>query len=429
MAAPEVPDWTRPTQLFAKDPSGDLVPVVVDANGQLYIVIQGALESITADVNVTQEEKDREIQGADGATLRTVAVDASGQIIMVPRGQSGNYMLVDASGYLTAILKGLDGATLRSVEVDSGGRIINVIRDPTSDNYVAVDSSGYLTNVIKGLDGATLRTVAVDASGNIVAVMKGEYSGALKTVATDASGRIVMIPTDPTDVWGNAISMGNAELAARLGVVQRHDNRGSTAFIDNFENGLCHFIKGYSGSGYDHVLTTAESKFGGYALKLVGGSTSEYYAHATWWIGYSYTTKVGFEVGFRIGDDVDYILLELALYDGSKQHYGQVRYDYSGQKWEYLDSAAAWQDLLTSYVLTATAYGFYSVKLVIDFVNNLYTRFLSVDDEVNMSAYAIREAASGSAPHIQVRVRVYSDAGKNGWIYVDPIVITTNEPA
>jgi len=144
--AEDFPDFTRAVHLLGVDAAGNLVRVLVDSAGNLTALMKGAkpdsvLATVALDASgriimvpygtttvagtatVSQAEKDREMQGADGATLRTVAVDANGQMILVPRGQSGNYMSVDASGFLTAVLKGLRDGILTTIGVDSEGRI------------------------------------------------------------------------------------------------------------------------------------------------------------------------------------------------------------------------------------------------------------------------------------------------------------------
>ncbi len=126
-----LPDYTESMELKGAKADGSLVTVKSADDGSLYIVVVGS----------------------DGINLVPVAVDASGQIIVVPRGQSGNYMSVDASGFLSTIIKG--------------------------------SSSGSLV------------TVAVDATGHILGVLQGDYAGALKTLAVDSQGRMQTLPRVP----------------------------------------------------------------------------------------------------------------------------------------------------------------------------------------------------------------------------------------
>lgn len=117
MAAIETPDWLKAT-VFMGDDSGTLRLVAVDASGQLYAVTKG--------------------KDGTGA-LHPLAVDADGQLIMVPRGQGGNYMAVDANGFLTTILKGDYEGTLRTVMLDDDGRM----------SAFVVDSSDVWEQIVK----------------------------------------------------------------------------------------------------------------------------------------------------------------------------------------------------------------------------------------------------------------------------------------
>lgn len=188
------PDWTRAIVLLGWDGS-NFIPVLLDADGNLHVLVSG--ETAAGD-------------------LVTVRVDSDGQIIMVPRGASGAYMLVDQQGYLSTILKGLYGAELKTLAVDGSGNLIALVKgsDGTalrtlktdtdgqmimvprgqSGNYMSVDASGFLTTILKGLDGFTLRTLAVDGSGNLIALVKGSDGTTLRTLKTDTAGQMIMVP-------------------------------------------------------------------------------------------------------------------------------------------------------------------------------------------------------------------------------------------
>jgi len=429
MVAPEVPDWTRPTQLFAKDPTGEFIPVLVDANGQLYIVIQGELAGITGSVVVDQSDSIRQVQGIEGANLRTVAVDASGRLIMVPYGTTtvaGTATVTQADSIRE--IQGADGATLRTVVVDSAGRMIMVPMGQ-SGNYLLVDADGFLAALMKGNDAGTLRSVAVDASGNIVAVMKALYGATLTTVACDASGRIIMIPTDPADVWGNAISMGNAELAARLTGLGGFDRRGNALLFDTFENGLSKGTTTLSGTGAAVELSSASSRLGGFSLKLTAGSDASRFAQYHWFLPYPVLSKVGFELSFSFDGDTEYLQLKLVFYDGTTLHTATIRYDDDNNKVQYLDSGGTWQDLIASVGLVRTTKNYHTVKMVVDLENDKYHRVLLDKWAWTTGNLAIETSANAGTPAVEAQVRLYGASGTNAVAYVDGFIVTQNEPA
>lgn len=381
----EVPDGVRAIHLVGQDGSGNPYVVLVDTTGRLVAVIQGEISGITDNVTVEQDAKDREIQGADGATLRTVAVDASGQIIMVPRGQSGNYM--------------------------------------------DVDSSGYLTSVMKGLEGATLRSIAVDGSGHLIAVIQGDDGGTLRTAAVNADGRFQIVPHDPEDVWGNALGMGNAELAAILSPAKRFDRRGNVIYVNSFEHGLGGWTTNLQGAGAAIALTAVEGRTGAYSVKVTGGSDGAQFASMVRIFPYPRGGKVGLEVSFSIPLDVDKVQIYQLLYTGSAQVHGSIRYDHQNGKVEYLDSANAWQTLDAAKQITGFGALFSTVKLVINLTDAKYERALLNDEEYDMTGYAMRSVAAGIDPSWYNYIYCHSQAAQNNYIHIDDVILTQNEPA
>lgn len=214
------PDYNRAVTITGKSGS-NYVPVLVDANGQLYITLTGqsiavnnlpadylkengnaninnlpsdyfrageSVGSIAANVVVDQSDSDRTIQGKDGETLRYVALDSSG--IMLAR------------------LKGAFGGVLKDI---------------------AVDTNGIIYAALKGTDGAELRDILVDESGKIIANMQGALLD--ETVLLS----VITIPDqDAADEWAT----GNDMDAITLSAAHRHDGPyGLKATIDATKTG------------------------------------------------------------------------------------------------------------------------------------------------------------------------------------------------
>jgi hypothetical protein len=104
----DLPDFTRAILLMAKDPSDNLIPVLVDANGNIFALFKGE----TA-----------------GGALHNIRIDTDGQLVIVPRGATGNYLDVDTNGFLTAVLKGEYAGTLHTMAVDDAGRLQAFVLD------------------------------------------------------------------------------------------------------------------------------------------------------------------------------------------------------------------------------------------------------------------------------------------------------------
>lgn len=234
---------------------------------------------------------------------------------------------------------------------------------------------------------------------------------------------------DPRDIWGNLVSRGLGDVVAALTPAYRYDGRGSIVFLDSFEDGLAGFATVLTGTGAAVTLTSAEKHFGGFSCKMTGGSTSSRIAQLRKDIPLPPLSKVGLEFHFRLGDNVEYVTAWIDYYDGVDEHVGGIRYDVVNEKYQYYNSAASWTDLLTNVKQGSVANFFYAVKFVFDPEDDFYVRALLYGQEADMSSYASETEANATDPRIRIDIRVTSTAGQNGWIYIDSIIITQNEPA
>ena len=466
----EFPDWLRGFVLVGKD-GEDWRVLGVDENGYLGAILKAAAEvSIPDNVNVTQESTTRDVQGLDGETLRTLSVDSYGQLIMVPRGQAGYYMAVDASGYLTTILKGsIEGAGLHTVRVDAEGQIIMVPRG-SGGNYLAVDENGYLGAILKaaaevtipgdvnvtqesttrdvqGLDGETLRTLsvdsygqlimvprgqsgnylAIDASGYMASLMKGAYGEELETIAVDDEGNMISILKDTDDQWGKKISVGLAELAARLGSPVSWDRRGQVVQMLDFSEGLSQVVIGDFGAGAEGVLYPGVFQTGGYSLALTTGTNAAGYAQVSSYFVYSPADLLGFEVSLSSASRPQEIILSLYIYDGTYLHEPAFRFKLSVLKLQFQNPTPAWISIVDASPPNLVNF-FFTVKFVVKLSTQRYVRLLYAGVETDMSSYSYPVSASAVAPYCYVRVKAVNSTAATHTVYLDRIVVTTNEP-
>jgi hypothetical protein len=352
-------------------------------------------------------------------TVALIGVDSSGDPHVV---------LLDSAGNIVAVMKGDDSGTLRSIKVDSTGQMYTLIKGSGGEN-IAVDAAGNLSALMKGIEGATLRTVAVDASGNIVAVIKGDYAGTLKTLATDDDGRLLIVPYDPDDIWGEAIAMGNAELAACITVAHRFDRRGNVVFMDDFGTGYSNWIGAFSGTGGANTVSAITSRSGSYSILLTTGKVAGGNASLSKYWPRSSTGRLGFEVSFAPTTDNPTFRIDFRHYDGAKYHIFSVRYDYPNDKLQYLDDAAAWQDVATSLAFYPNRTSFNTIKVVCDLSDNTYERVMMNDAEYDLSGIDTKEVVSVTAPYLSLVVLADGDASNNYLVYVDDVILTQNEPA
>ena len=447
--AEDFPDFTRAVRLLGIDDAGDLVTVLVDSAGNLGAIVKGL---------------------APGDVLTAIAVDASGQLVMVPRGQSGNYMLVDDSGFLLARMIGqIPEVGQAYVAVDASGQIIMVPRGQ-SGYYLNVDANGYMGAILKaaadvnvqgsvpvdqnsavrevqGADGETLRTVVVDANGQMImvprgqsgyymsvdasgyltAVLKGLYSGELNTIAVDTNGRIEAFGLDGEDQWGQVLKTGNSDLAARLGSPVNWDWRGSVIYTHDFSMGKGPVFTSLSGTGAAAAIDPTYGGYGGYALKLTGGSDATRFSRFGLSIGTNPSDRIGGAVRFSIADNTGYVELRLHAYVGATSPWAYVRLDVANGQIQLYNSVGSWVNV-GAVTVNKEAFTYSWFKLVVNQTTKMYERVLYNKTEVDISAYGCPIVETTDDGSMLFCLFNYSRSGQNDVVYVDQIILTVNEP-
>lgn len=400
----ELPDWTRGVVLLGHDGS-DYRVLAVDTSGQLYVLTVGEDES---------------------GNPRVLACDNAGQLITVLRGQNGNYVNVDSNGYLGVILKavpdvnipgsvsvdqnskdreiqGSDGQTLRTVAVDANGQLIMVPRGQNG-NYLAVDSNGYLTTLMKGSYGSDLKTIATDDEGNMIGVLK-----------------------DTEDQWGHKVSVGIGELAARLGTPISWDRRGQVVQVTTFEDGFSHCAKGTYGTGSAVALDPTFWVYGGYSCKLTAGSVAGAYASVTTYTDFSPASRLGFEVVTSWTSVPKYLYFIFKVWDGTNEYRAQLRYNRDTGYIQFYSGDGTWVTT-EPFGQPAVGQAFYSIKGVIDLSVLKWVRMLYNGTEYTWGGKNLWHSAVPSNKYATLTVRAEGDTSGPYDVYVDRMIITTNEP-
>lgn len=337
-------------------------------------------------------------------------------------------MVVDLPAWSYAkVIKGIYNSTYKTVATDTDGNIVMILKDPTNDRYVAVDASGFLTAVMKGNDSGTLRTIAVDSDGNIVGIFKGDYEGALKTLAVDSGGRIQAVLTDPEDVFGNPHYMGAGELAARLGAIATYDRRGTLVWQDDFEDNINKWDVDYAGSGGSAALSTDTARNGAKSAKLTAGDGQPYYISLSKLLPLPITTKLGFECSFTIHNDVSLLWLRIGVYDGALEHNAYVQYNPAADTL-VVNNTTSTTTIDTGLALHDDVQMFHTMKIVMDYATKKHVRVLLNEQEYDTSAigYYITADLRDPLMFAQVHYR-WSGQGSIPSIYVDDAIVTQNE--
>lgn len=268
--------------------------LAVDSQGYLGAILKAAADvNVQGSVPVDQNDKDREVQGADGETLRTLAVDSSGQLIMVPRGQSGNYMTIDANGYMTAVLKGVRDSVLTTIGVDADGRIEafgldaedqwgQTLRTGNSDLAARLGSPltwDWRGNVLYSHDfstgwGPLLKVEHGTGASSVVGPEMGGYGG---YAAKLTSG------SDAWD-WASAQFHVGANPCLRVGLAGRFSIDGNTGYVNIFVEHQIGASSPYGSLRLDIANSQLQIYTSGGSWQNVGAVVVNTYSYAYCWL-------------------------------------------------------------------------------------------------------------------------------------------------
>jgi len=162
------PDWTRATLLQARDAAGNIVTLLVDADGQLYSLLRG--EDALGDP-------------------QTIQVDADGQLFVVLRGADGVDVAVDADGFLSALLIGEHAGVPHTISVDADGRIEAFVLD-SEDQWGSILRIG---NAEAAARGGSL--MAYDWRGHVL--VQNDFARGLGNGYTTVVGAGSSVGLDP----------------------------------------------------------------------------------------------------------------------------------------------------------------------------------------------------------------------------------------
>jgi len=278
--------------------------------------------------------------------------------------------------------------------------------------------------LLLGKYDTTYIPVVVDSSGNLRILMQGEYQGELRTVALDDSGRLSAFVIDSSDAWQQILTIGNAELAARLGSSVRYDRSGATWYLNDFRNGWGGGYSWGSGTGWSVSFSPTPAVNGGYSLKMVGGSDSYRFAEANFEMPVLLNKQYGFSTLFSLESNIVQVRLLVVFYDGSYSWSAYADLYVASQAIEVVDATTGSTQVASDVKVRTDKYMFNLFKVVMDFENKKYVRVMFNDLDIDCSAYSFGSSTSTENPFLHAMVRFYSDPDTNGVAYLDSVRVS-----
>lgn len=222
----------------------------------------------------------------------------------------------------------------------------------------------------------------------------------------------------PTDI---------AELAARLGSIHTWDRRGKVILLDNFESPLLKW--GISNIGTaTSVLDSTTARSGAQCLKFSVGALVTAISSMSRSVSVQRNERLGLEWAFAPQHTNMYQELRIWYESGTFRKIARILiYSDTGAIWYYDDGGVAVL-LATLGELKRSALMFHTAKLVVDFENNKYVRFVLNSIETDMSTLAIQTTGLVSAPTVGIVLYERLDAAGLKVCYVDDWIVTRDEP-
>ena len=242
---------------------------------------------------------------------------------------------------------------------------------------------------------------------------------------------------DPFDVWGKEHTIGNAELAARLGSLLTFDRRGTVFWYDDFCDAPLSWLSVTAGtpigSGYSVTLSNTEVCRGDGAMKVVSSDTDDEYVSAVRHIGGMAAGRIGLDTIVTSPMDIDnHAFVGLICYDGDNQlsagirlSYGAISYKKSTSFDDYSNSE--WTQFSTAY--SPTGHSPTHVKLVVDVTTQKYVRCIVGGVEHDLSSYDMWSYPSTTPQKVLPFFgALTTGTGVNYENYFDHAILTHQEP-
>jgi len=272
--------------------------------------------------------------------------------------------------------------------------------------------------------------VAVTDTGQLYALLQGETAeGDIETVRLDDEGRMSAFVIDSQDAWDRMLTIGNAELAARLGSSVIYDKRGQVLFVESFEGGWYRWKLNKDGLLAAGEITPEAAATGGYCVKLTGGSTLTHFAGIERRVASRPVGRMGLEFSFSVPGSWDYILASLYLFTGALAYIAAVKFVSATGNLRVLDQVWGYPIVGTGTALGGYLKWFNTIKIVGDISTGKYTRLMFNNQEIAIPTNTLKvDDDVTTPPGIMVDIAFYSRLANNDVMYLDDIILTGAEP-
>jgi len=218
------------------------------------------------------------------------------------------------------------------------------------------------------------------------------------------------------------------ELAARLGSPVTLERSGNVVRQDNFSTGLGNWSQGTGGTGASVTINSVTSWSAGQCCQLKGGSDGTREAMIIRYGPSIRTGVVGLGLFVEHVQNCQYFEIQLFKRTPTERDEAYLYFDIVGEEIKIIDQAGATQVVGTFDAGIFTISYWHYVKLVVDFSENLYRKLIFDDLVYDLSDHGLYVLAPLASQTIKQQIRAYSVLGSNGYLRIDDVVFTINEP-
>ena len=219
------------------------------------------------------------------------------------------------------------------------------------------------------------------------------------------------------------------ELAARLGSPITYDRSGDVVWWDDFECGLAKWNTTFVNGAGSAAISAERARNGRSALKVVTAAAITARVDMSKPLPFPSPSLLGVEASAMFTTKTRAVRWGFSIFDGSGFTAFGVKWDSDSDTLLYLNAGGGYTTFATGVSVVNNDRLFHTGKIVGDFVNQRYERFILNNERFDMSALIPQTAVSGQDPHWNPVIGVEATAGNAVTQYWDDVIVTQNEPA